>query len=64
LYRLIFGNHFGFFIILLGGDDVPMFEPVKRLNVRNIDRIIRNLRQIYKENPGYFDIPEFAQKIY
>lgn len=41
-----------------------MFELVNRLNIRNIDSAIRKLRKLYKENPSYFDIPEFAQKAY
>jgi hypothetical protein len=49
---------------LFGGGDVRKFEPVKRLNIRSLDLIIRKLRQIYKENPAYFDIPEFVQKVY
>ena len=48
----------------IGGGDVPMFEPIKRLNYRIIDKIVRDLRRIYKERPALFDIPAFAQKIY
>ncbi len=47
-----------------GGGDVPMFEPIKRLNFRSVDEIVRDLRRIYKENHALFDIPIFAQKIY
>ncbi|PIR87612.1 MAG: hypothetical protein COU10_03680 [Candidatus Harrisonbacteria bacterium CG10_big_fil_rev_8_21_14_0_10_45_28] len=46
------------------GDDVRKFEPIKRLNIRNLDLIIRGLRLIYKENPEYFDVPNFANKVY
>jgi len=46
-----------------GGGDVPKLEP-KRLNFRSVDKIVRNLRRIYKENPALFDVPTFARKIY
>jgi len=46
------------------GGDVRKFEPVKRLNIRNLDLIIRKLRLIYRENPEYFDVPSFAVKVY
>src|SRR3989339_2027499 len=44
-----------------GGGDVPKLEP-RRLNFRRVDKIVRDLRRIYKENPALFDIPTFAQK--
>ncbi|MDP2668768.1 MAG: hypothetical protein Q8P07_02970 [bacterium] len=47
----------------IGDGDVPKLEP-KRLNFRSVDKIVRDLRRIYKENPALFDIPTFAQKIY
>jgi hypothetical protein len=46
------------------GGDVPKFEPKVRLNVRNIDKIIQKLRQLYQEKPNLFEIPTFAQKVY
>ena len=46
------------------GGDVPMFELVKRLNYRIVDKMVRDLRRIYKENPNLFDVPTFAQKQY
>ncbi len=46
-----------------GGGDVPKLEP-KRLDFRSVDKIVRDLRRIYKENPALFDIPTFAQKQY
>ena len=46
------------------GGDVPKFEPVKRLNNRVVDKLIRDLRRIYKENPALFDLPTFALKVY
>lgn len=46
------------------GDDVPKLEPVRTLSFHRVDKIISNLKRIYKENPAYFDIPKFAQKIY
>jgi hypothetical protein len=45
------------------GGDVPKLEP-KRLNFRSVDKMVRDLRRIYKENPVLFDIPTFAQKQY
>jgi len=47
-----------------GGGDVPKFEPKKWLKFKDIDKSIRQLRRIYKENPAYFDIQTFAQKVY
>ena len=46
-----------------GGGDARNFEP-KRLDFRSVDKIVRDLRRIYKENPTLFDIPTFAQKQY
>lgn len=50
-----------------GGDGWRNFEPVvshKTVSFTRIDKIIRELRRIYKENPAYFDVPAFAQKVY
>ena len=52
------------FEVFFGGDDVPMLEPIKRLNYRIIDKMVRDLRRIYKENATSFDVPTFAQKVY
>ena len=49
--------------VKIGGDDVPKLEP-KRLDPRKVDKVVRHLRRIYKENPALFDIPTFAQKQY
>jgi len=49
---------------MICGDDVRNFEPANRLSLVKLDKIIRNMRLIYKENPAYFDIPKFAQKVY
>jgi hypothetical protein len=49
------------------GGDFRKFEPAfagKTLSYGRIDRIVRDLRRIYKENPAYFDVPAFAQKVY
>ena len=49
------------------GDDVRNFEPVfalKTLSYGRIDKIIRQLRLFYKENPASFEVPAFAQKVY
>jgi len=46
------------------GDDVPKLEPIRTLHFSRIDKIVRDLRRIYKENPSYFDVPAFAQKVY
>jgi hypothetical protein len=40
-----------------------MLEP-KRLNFRSVDKMVWDLKRIYKENPALFDIPTFAQKQY
>jgi hypothetical protein len=47
-----------------GGDDVPKLEPVRVFSFHRVDKIVTHLRRIYKENPAYFDIPDFAQKVY
>jgi len=47
-----------------GGGDLRKLEPVKRLNFRCADKIVRDLRRLYKENPVLFDIPAFARKVY
>lgn len=55
---------FGFCILLkLGGDDWRNFEP-RQLNYARVDKAVRDLRRIYKENPDYFEVPTFAQKQY
>jgi len=49
------------------GDDVRNFEPVfalKTLSYGRIDKIIRQLRLFYKENPASFEVPAFAVKVY
>lgn len=46
------------------GDDVPKLEPIRSLHYTRVDKIVRDLRRIYKENPAYFDVPAFAQKVY
>ncbi len=50
------------------GDDWRNFEPKGRpkttVSFNRVDRIVRDLRRIYKENPAYFDVPAFAQKVY
>ena len=51
-------------VIFLCGDDVPMFEPIRMLHFSRVDKIVRDLRRIYRENPDLFDIPTFAQKQY
>ena len=47
-----------------GGNDVPKLEPVQVFSYHRIDKIVRELKRIYKDNPAYFEIPEFAQKVY
>jgi len=47
-----------------GGDDVPKLEPIRVLSFHRVDKIIRQLRRIYKDNPSYFEVPAFAQKVY
>ena len=49
------------------GDGWRNFEPMvsrKTVSFTRIDKIIREMRRIYKENPAYFDVPTFAQKVY
>jgi hypothetical protein len=53
--------------VILGGGDFRNSEPVYATRSWIFDRIdksIRDLRRIYKDNPSYFEIPEFARKIY
>jgi hypothetical protein len=50
-----------FIFLIFGGVDVLNFEP-NWLKFRDIDKSIRELRKIYRKNPEWFDIPEFAQK--
>ena len=50
-----------------GGEDARNFEPVfalKALSYGRIDKIIRQLRKIYRDAPGHFEIPTFAVRIY
>jgi len=49
---------------IIGGGDVPKLEPIRTLHFSRVDKIVRDLRRIYKENPAYFDVPAFAQKVY
>ena len=44
------------------GGDVPKLELIRSFN--RVDKIVRDLRRIHKENPTLFDVPAFAQKIY
>jgi hypothetical protein len=44
-----------------GGGDVPKLES-KRLEFRSVDKIVRDLRRIYKENPDVFEVTTFAKK--
>ena len=49
------------------GDGWRNFEPMvsrKTVSFTRIDKIIRELRRLYKENPAYFNVPNFAQKVY
>ena len=48
----------------LGGGDVPKLEPIRGLHYSRVDKIVRDLRRIYKDNPASFDVPAFAQKVY
>jgi len=47
-----------------GGDDVPKLEPIRSLHYTRVDKIVRDLRRIYKDNPASFDVPAFAVKVY
>jgi hypothetical protein len=46
------------------GDDVPKLEPVSSLHYSRVDKIVRDLRRMFKENPTDFDVPVFARKVY
>ena len=49
------------------GGDFRNFEPViaaKSLSFGKLDKIIRQLRLSFKENPASFDVPAFAVKVY
>lgn len=46
------------------GEDVPKLEPTRRLNFSNLDKSIQKLRKIYREKPEWFEVPDFAQKVY
>lgn len=53
--------------VFTSGGDVRKFEPAylrKTLSYGRIDKIVRQLRHHYKENPASFDVPAFAQKVY
>jgi len=53
--------------VQIGGGDFRNFEPViaaKSLSLSKLDKIIRQLRLTFKENPASFDVPAFAQKVY
>ena len=42
----------------IGGDDVPKFEPKRRLNFAIIDKSIQELRAIFKIHPEWFETPK------
>ena len=50
------------------GGDWRNFEPISQSRITvsfdRIDKIVQELRRIHKENPAYFDVPAFAQKVY
>ena len=62
-FLFVVGNG-GHYFLVCGGGDVPMFEPIGRLKISQVDKMVRQMRQIYKERPNLFDVPDFAQKIY
>lgn len=41
--------------VKLCGDDVPKFEPKRRLNFAIIDKSIQELRAIFKVHPEWFE---------
>jgi hypothetical protein len=61
--RKIKGSNCSFFKTT-GGDGWHNFELAKRLNFVVIDKSIQRLRKIYKDKPEWFEIPDFAQKVY
>jgi hypothetical protein len=46
------------------GDGWWNFEPKRWLNIRSLDSTTRKLRSLYKQNSKWFEVPEFAQKIF
>lgn len=44
--------------VIIGGDDVPKFEPKKWLNFRTLDKSIQELRAMYKAHPEWFEVPK------
>src|SRR3989344_3934599 len=46
------------------GGDVPKLEPIRSFHYSRVDKMVRDLRRIYKENPDFFEIPAFARKVY
>lgn len=60
--RLIFTTYL--VLTVTGGGDCRNFEPIGRLSFSNLDKSIQKLRRIYREEPEWFEIPNFAQKIY
>lgn len=46
------------------GDGWRNFELASRLSFTKLDRSIQKLRRIYREKPEWFEILDFAQKIY
>ena len=51
----IFSLNMGTILNTTGGDDVPKLELTKQLNYRIVDKIVRDLERIYKENYIYFN---------
>ncbi len=46
------------YAFFVGGDDVPKFEPKKRLKFKDIDKSIQELRAIFKVHPEWFETPK------
>ena len=62
--KLTLINTLFYFYSVHRGGDVPKLEPIRGLHYSRVDKIVRDLRRIYKDNPASFDVPAFAQKVY
>jgi len=52
------------FSYLYSSKSLYRISPIRALHYSRVDKIVHDLRRIYKENPAPFDVPAFAQKVY
>lgn len=50
--------------LLTGGGYLGNFELTKKLSLAKLDKSIQKLMRIYREKSEWFEIPDFAQKVY